>query len=94
MNRDAASLVLAVRDTVGRAQRGESPYDCGSVPCSDMIQASAEFSALVSHGPFYEGIEERFTRGEDPLAFIQAYVAVIFAQGFGAGARFQEERNR
>lgn len=89
MNRDSASLVLAVRDTVDRVRRGESPYE-GAV----MIEASLVFSTEVDHSAFYAGIEERFVRGEDPREFITNYLGIVFAQGFTSGARFEEERNR
>ena len=93
MNRNSASLVLAVRDTVDRVRRGESPYEGPAVGC-DMIEASLIFSTEVDHSAFYAGIEERFVRGEDPREFITNYLGIVFAQGFTSGARFEEERNR
>lgn len=89
MNRNAASMVLAVDETVNRVRRGASPFET-----EQLASVSVEFSEKVSQSVFLREVESMFKRGEDPLEFVTTYVGVVFAQGFSAGTRFSEEISR
>lgn len=91
MNRNPASLALAVADTVDRVRRGDSPFSAGSVEETDMAAAAYFFTDNVSHEEFFRGIESRFTRGEDPSEWIAGYLSAVFAQGFASGMMYAKE---
>lgn len=93
MKRNAASLVLVISDTVDRVRRGGSPFAVVGLGETELAEASYRFTEEVTHGEFFKGVEARFTRGEDPSEWIDAYLSAVFAQGFVAGTRYAKETN-
>jgi hypothetical protein len=90
MNRSPASLVLAMREVITCVDAGGSPFGGGPVQEDTLATLALLFAREIIHEEFYQGLEARFTRGEDPQEFMVNYLAIVFAQGVSTGIRFTE----
>lgn len=86
------TILEAVRDKIHRTRNGVNPYESGPFDGHRMQSIADEFAQQVKHDPFIEELKTSLERDEDIRERLEAYMSVIFAEGFSAGWQYETLR--
>lgn len=88
MNRDVTKAARIVLGLLEDFQAGASAFGHGPLAQDDMRALATAYTQAAPPKPLADALEIKYAIGSDAVPMLSDYMAVVFAAGFSAGARW------